>query len=86
MREVYRGASGTQQRDQRADALHRLFEVDRFRLEGSALAWHESDAYRASIDFSEVLIALVNEEAGCEDAASFYRRACRLDQTRLLAR
>jgi predicted nucleic-acid-binding protein len=73
-------------RDQIADTLHRLFEVDRFRLEASALAWRALDAYRTGIDFSDALITLVNEQAGCDYTASFDRRAARLEQTRLLSR
>jgi predicted nucleic-acid-binding protein len=73
-------------RAQVADALHRLFEVDRLRLEAPALAWRALDAYRVGVDFSDALIALVNEQSGCEYTASFDRRAARLDQTRLLKR
>jgi len=69
-------------REQIADALHRLFEVDRFQFEDAELAWRALDAYRAGVDFSDALIALANERAGCEYTASFDRRAARLPQVR----
>ena len=73
-------------RTQIAEALQRLFEIDRFRIEDVALAWRALDAYLDGIDFSDALIALVNEQAGCEHTASFDRKAARLKQTRLLSR
>ena len=68
-----------------AALLQRLFEVDRFRLEAPALAWRALSAYRKGVDFSDALIALGNEAAGCEQTATLDRRAARLEQVRLLA-
>jgi predicted nucleic-acid-binding protein len=69
-----------------AQTLQRLFEVDRFRLEAPSLAWRALDGYRSGTDFADALIALGNEEAGCEYTATFDRSATRLKQVRLLGR
>jgi predicted nucleic-acid-binding protein len=69
-----------------AATLQRLFEVDRFRLEAPALAWRALDGYRAGADFRDALIALGNEQAGCDYTATFDRGAVRLKQMRLLGR
>lgn len=73
-------------RAQIAEVLQRLFEVDRLRIEDVALAWRALDAYLDGVDFSDALIALVDEQAGCDYTASFDRKAARLKQTRLLSR
>lgn len=73
-------------REQIAETLQHLFEVDRFRLESSALAWRALAGYRAGADFADALLGLVNEQAGCEYTASFDRKAARLEQIRLLSR
>lgn len=73
-------------RAQIAETLQRLFEIDRFRFEAPELAWHALDDYRAGSDFADALLALVNEQAGCEYTASFDRKAVRLSQIRLLTR
>jgi predicted nucleic-acid-binding protein len=73
-------------REQIAEGLQRLFEVDRFRLEAPELAWRALDGYRAGADFADAMLALVNEQAGCDYTASFDRKAARLGQVRLLSR
>lgn len=83
---ILEGAYGYE-RARIAEALHRLLEVDRFRIADTALAWRALDAYRAGADFSDALIALLDEQAGCDYTASFDRKATtRLKQTRLLPR
>ena len=69
-----------------AATLERLFEVDRFHLETPSLAWRALDAYRAGADFADALIALGNEQAGCDYTATFDRGAAKLKQIRLLGR
>jgi predicted nucleic-acid-binding protein len=69
-----------------AATLQRVFEVDRFRVEASSLAWRALDAYRAGADFSDALIALGNEVEGCGYTATFDRAASRLKQMRVLGR
>jgi predicted nucleic-acid-binding protein len=69
-----------------AATLQRLFEVDRFRLEASSLAWRALDAYRDGVDFADALIALGNEHAGCDYTATFDRGAARLRQAKVLTR
>ena len=66
--------------------LQRLFEVDRFRVEAPSLAWRALDEYRGGADFSDALIALGNEHAGCEYTATFDRGAAKLKPVRLLGR
>jgi len=66
--------------------LQRLFEVDRFRLEAPALAWRALEDYRAGADFSDALIALGNEQSGCEYTATLDRGAAKLKQVQLLGR
>lgn len=73
-------------REQVGETLQRVFEVDRLRLQAPALAWRALDAYRDGVDFSDALIGLVGEQAGCEYTVSFDRRAARLGQVRLLSR
>lgn len=68
-----------------AEILQRIFEVDRLRFQAPALAWRALDAYRDGLDFSDALIGLVGEQAGCDYTASFDRRAARLEQIRLLS-
>lgn len=71
-------------RAQIAETLQRLFEVDRLRIETPDLAWRALDAYRAGIDFSDAIIALVNVSMNCEYTASFDRRAARFGKIKLL--
>lgn len=66
--------------------LHRLFEVDRFRVEAPSLAWRALEDYRDGADFSDALIALGNEHEGCGYTATFDRSAGRLKQMRVLGR
>lgn len=73
-------------REQIAETLQRLFEVDRFRFEAPELMWRALDGYRAGADFADAMLALVNEQAGCDYTASFDRKAARLGQVRLLSR
>jgi|SRR5580765_3767701 len=73
-------------REQIAQTLQRLFEVDRIRLESPALSWHALDAYRDDgIDFSDALIALLNASLGCDHTVSFDKRAARHGKVKLLA-
>jgi len=72
-------------REQIADALQRVFEIDRLRLESPQLSWRALEAYRAGIDFSDALLALRNAAEGCEYTATFDRRAARYDKIRLLS-
>lgn len=73
-------------REQIAETLHRLFEIDRFRLEAPDLAWRALDGYHTGADFADAMLALTNERAGCDYTASFDRKAARLNQIRLLSR
>ena len=67
------------------ETLQHLFEVDRVRLQSSALARRTLAAYRTSADFADALLALVNERAGSDHTASFDKRAAGLEQIRLLS-
>ncbi len=62
-------------RDQIAETLQRLFEVDRLRVQAPAIAWRALDAYRQGADFADALLAYDNESAGCAYTASFDKRA-----------
>ena len=73
-------------REQIAEGLQQLFEVDRFRFEAPGLIWHALDGYRAGADFADAMLALINEQAGCDYTASFDRKAARMGQVRLLSR
>ena len=73
-------------REQIAETLQRLFEIDRLRLESPELNWRVLDAYRTGIDFSAALIALINAASGCDHTISFDRRAARFEKIRLLTR
>ena len=72
--------------EQIAEGLQQLFEVDRFRFEAPELIWRALDGYRTGADFADAMLALVNEQAGCDYTASFDRKAARLGQVRLLSR
>lgn len=73
-------------REQIAQTLQRMFEIDRLRLESPDLSWRALDAYRRGIDFSDALIALINEASDCDHTVSFDRRAARFEKMRLLSR
>jgi len=69
-----------------ATLLARLFEVDRFRVEAPSVAWRALEAYRGGADFADALIALANQDAGCDHTVTFDRAATRLKSMRLLVR
>ena len=73
-------------REQIAEGLQQLFEVDRFRFEAPELIWRALDGYRTGADFADAMLALVNEQAGCDYTASFDRKAARMGHVRLLSR
>lgn len=71
-------------REEIAETLQRLFEIDRIRVETPELAWRALDAYGNGTDFSDALIALVNVDHGCDHTVSFDRHAARFEQIKLL--
>lgn len=72
------------EREQVAQTLQRLFEIDRLRIETPALSWRALDAYRSGTDFSDALIALKNDAAGCSHTVTFDRRAARYEKIKTL--
>jgi predicted nucleic-acid-binding protein len=68
-----------------ADAIESLMHAPWLRVQRDDLIWKAAKIFRlASCDFADVVIGLVNQDAGCQVTATFDRRAAELETFRLL--
>jgi predicted nucleic-acid-binding protein len=68
-----------------ADAIESLMRAPWLKVQREDLIWKAADIFRlARCDFADVVIGLVNEEAGCDATATFDRKGAELNSFHLL--
>ena len=64
-------------RDRVAQLIESILRTAQLKVENADNAWTALREYRTGVDFADSLIAAVNQRAGCEETATFDRKAGR---------